>query len=134
MIRKFYLFIFLATLMFLMSSSQEACARELQLTNVLVNSSLGDVNDDGTVSVTDVMVVVHIILGEENEIDDITKEKADINGDGIISVSDVMALVHIILNGEDSINNVVVNGADGITYEGGGNGPARVGQNHLWPE
>ena len=71
MIRKFYLFIFLATLMFLMSSSQEACARELQLTNVLVNSSLGDLNDDGTVSVSDVMALVHIILNGEDSINNV---------------------------------------------------------------
>jgi hypothetical protein len=35
------------------------------------------------------------------------------------------ALVNLILNG-DSILKMVVNGADGLTFGGGGNGPARI--------
>jgi hypothetical protein len=98
-----------------------------QLANWLVNADLGDVNDDGKISVSDAMTLVNIVLGEEVEIDNVTMEKADINGDGNISVSDVMAVVNIILNGGDTINNIVVNGADGIiSDDSGGTGPART--------
>ena len=100
-----------------------------QLANWLVNADLGDVNDDGKISVSDAMTLVNIVLGEEVEIDNVTMEKADINGDGNISVSDVMAVVNIILNGRDTINNIVVNTGDITnTYDsiGGGTGPART--------
>ena len=100
-----------------------------QLANWLVNADLGDVNDDGKISVSDAMTLVNIVLGEEVEIDNVTMEKADINGDGNISVSDVMAVVNIILNGGDTINNIVVNTGDITnTYDsiGGGTGPART--------
>ena len=98
-----------------------------QLANWLLNADLGDVNDDGKISVSDAMTLVNIVLGEEVEIDNVTMEKADINGDGNISVSDVMAVVNIILNGGDTINNIVVNGADGIiSDDSGGTGPART--------
>lgn len=59
-------------------------------------------------------------------------ENADINGDGEITVSDVTALVNIILDGGCNIKNVVVNGADGITFGGGGNGPVKASENLLW--
>ena len=55
-------------------------------------------------------------------------ENADLNGDGQISVNDVMALVKIILQGNQSISNIVINGADGITFGGGGTVPARAGE------
>ena len=100
--------------------------------NIKGNSHLGDVNGDGTISVSDVSMLVRYILGEDEEIENFKIENADINGDGNISVSDVMALVDIILNGENSIDNIVVNGADGITYGGGGSGPAHAGENHIW--
>ncbi len=102
------------------------------------NSHMGDVNGDGTISVSDVSMLVRYILGEDEVIENfkienaVKIENADINGDGNISVSDVMALVDMILNGENSIDNIVVNGADGITYGGGGSGPAHAGENHIW--
>ena len=68
---------------------------------VLLSASLtliGDVNRDGTVTVTDVTSLVNIILG-----DDATEPyvfdhvAADTNGDNDINVSDVTVLVNIIL-------------------------------------
>lgn len=95
----------------------------------LASSSLGDVNSDGTVSVSDVTMLVDHILGSNN--DNFIIENADVNGDRIISVTDVTTLVDIIL-GNDSctngIQNVVINGADGLTFCNGGSGPARVSQ------
>ena len=100
--------------------------------NIKGTSHLGDVNGDGTISVSDVSMLVRYILGEDEEIENFKIENADINGDGNISVSDVMALVDMILNGKNSIDNIVVNGADDITYGGGGSGPAHAGENHIW--
>ena len=55
---------------------------------------MGDVNDDGIVSVADVTLIVNCILLGSNEID---KARADVNGDNLISISDVTSLVDIIL-------------------------------------
>ena len=90
------------------------------------DSSMGDVNGDGQVSVNDVMAMVAYVLGVVNS--GFIVENADLNGDGQISVNDVMALVAIILQGNQSISNIVINGADGITFCGGGTVPARAGE------
>ena len=86
-----------------------------QLTQALTDPNKGDVNGDGSISVTDVTFLVDKILGNVN--DNFVMANADVNGDGFISVSDVTALVDIIL-GENSGINVVVNGADGLTFGG----------------
>ena len=57
---------------------------------------MGDVNHDGIVSVTDVMLVVDHILGSAQEAFHI--ENADINNDERITVTDAMAIVMIILD------------------------------------
>ena len=104
-----------------------------QLSDELMNSSLGDVNGDGAITVTDVMGLVNYILGNANE--NFIIENANINGDGNITVTDVMLLVKWILGDGKKLYNVVVNtGDETITYDGGGNGPARAGENHLWSE
>ena len=56
---------------------------------------MGDVNDDGIISVVDVMLLVNNILGKEQ--DDFFPERADIDADGLISITDVTALVSLIL-------------------------------------
>ena len=91
------------------------------------NTSLGDVNGDETINVTDVTLLVDYILGKEPDESFIFKN-ADITRDGNISVTDVTALTDIILGG-NSILKVVVNGAEGLSFGGGGSGPARAGKN-----
>lgn len=49
---------------------------------------LGDVNEDGIVSVTDAIAICKIIAGDDNA--DYNKLAADVNGDGIISVTDAV--------------------------------------------
>ena len=56
---------------------------------------MGDVNDDGIISVVDVMLLVDNILGKEQ--DDFLPERADIDADGLISITDVTTLVSLIL-------------------------------------
>jgi len=58
------------------------------------SSLLGDINDDGVINVLDVVVLVNIVLGIEDEI-----PAGDLNSDGVINVLDVVILVNIILGG-----------------------------------
>ena len=60
-----------------------------------VDILLGDVNRDKDINVTDVMLVVKYILG--NQMSDFYEENADLDGDGSISVTDVMLIVKYIL-------------------------------------
>ena len=55
----------------------------------------GDVNSDGVVNVSDIMLIVNHILGSMN-VNNI--EAADMNGDKSINVSDIMAIVNLILD------------------------------------
>lgn len=66
----------------------------------LINSQprglLGDVNEDGEVSISDVMLTVSYILGSQNE--PFNVRNADLNNDGEITIADVMLIVDTILN------------------------------------
>jgi hypothetical protein len=66
---------------------------------------LGDVNADTVVDVTDVMVVVNRILG--NEITDYHGEYADLNDDGVVDVTDIMLIVSVILDPESAYSPTV---------------------------
>ena len=59
---------------------------------------MGDANGDGSVNVTDVMLIVNHILG--NTLPVFHEECANINGDSRIDVADVMLVVNMILSGE----------------------------------
>ncbi len=73
---------------------------KIELASSSSSSVLGDVDGDGTVSVSDVAWIVNHILGVSN--DDFIIANADINGDGEIDVNDVMATVGIILDGDNT--------------------------------
>ena len=55
--------------------------------------TLGDINGDGEINVSDVTALINKILGAS----DYSNEVCDINGDGEINVSDVTALINMIL-------------------------------------
>ena len=57
---------------------------------------LGDVNNDGKISILDIIIIVNGILGEELEYLEFLS--ADLNEDGILNVLDVISIVNIILN------------------------------------
>ena len=62
--------------------------------NVYKNDALlGDLNQDGLVNVIDIVVLVNIILGNNQN-----AESADINDDGLVNVIDIVVLVSEILN------------------------------------
>lgn len=73
------------------------------------NPICGDVNGDGKISTSDVMLVVNNILGTPAET--YRAEAADTNLDGNIGMSDVMFIVQKILSGkypdEEDINKIV---------------------------
>ena len=54
---------------------------------------MGDLNDDGTLNVQDIISMVNIILGIEEY-----NEAADLSGDDIINVLDVIHLMNLILD------------------------------------
>lgn len=59
------------------------------------SGTAGDVNNDGTVSVVDAMMIVSYILDDAPS--EFIEQLADLNKDGNVSVVDVMAVVNIIL-------------------------------------
>ena len=62
------------------------------------NPHRGDVNIDGVVDVTDIMVTINHILG--NEVPVFIWQNAEMNGDGVVDVTDVMIIVDDILTTE----------------------------------
>ena len=108
-----------------------ACRAWFQLVSPI--TTVGDMNGDRGINVTDVTSLVNHILGNANS--NIIIANGDVNGDGGINVTDVTSLVNLILNSSDNIYNVVVN-IDGntITYNGSSNGDPRAGENHIWDE
>jgi len=60
---------------------------------------VGDVNNDGEVTIADVNAIIDIILG--GDADDATRVRADVNGDGEVTIADVNAVIDIILGNND---------------------------------
>lgn len=58
---------------------------------------IGDINDDGNITISDVTLLVNIILGQTTEYD---AAIADVNGDGSINITDVTILTNMILTGQ----------------------------------
>ena len=59
----------------------------------------GDVNGDGSVTITDAVAIVNKILGNVSE--NLNETAADVNGDGQITITDAVGVVNIVLgNGE----------------------------------
>ena len=54
---------------------------------------LGDVNEDGTVNILDIVQLANMILSDDYQ------ESADLNGDGNLNILDIVQLVNIILGG-----------------------------------
>ena len=58
---------------------------------------LGDVNNDGNVNITDVMLTVNYVVGQSPA--GFIDANADMNADGTITVTDVIAIVNIAVSG-----------------------------------
>jgi hypothetical protein len=57
----------------------------------------GDVNEDGTVNILDIVSLANYILG--GELADCGMESADMNADGQVNILDIVAVVNVILGG-----------------------------------
>ena len=71
------------------------CSGEYEINNSFceeVNFMLGDVNNDGSLNVLDIVLIVDLILNSEYD------EHSDVNQDGILNILDIVTLVNIILN------------------------------------
>ena len=89
-----------------------------------VNSAgnpVGDVNSDGTVDISDVVVLVNKILNDSSDVSDVT----DVNGDGTVDISDVVVLVNMILNPDTSVKVSSVVSNVNIIFDSSGSGAAR---------
>lgn len=53
--------------------------------------SLGDVNGDGDVDITDAVAIVNFIFG--NTPDGFNEAAADVNGDGVVTITDAVAII-----------------------------------------
>ena len=71
----------------------------LIIEDLLNNSNLvmGDVNFNGSIDVSDIVLIVNIILGTGNNISDNALTVADLNQDGTVNVADIILVVNIIL-------------------------------------
>ena len=58
--------------------------------------TLGDVNDDGSIDILDVVLMVNFILGSDTP-DALEFAAADLNSDGILNILDVVTLTNLIL-------------------------------------
>ena len=60
------------------------------------NDNMGDVTQDGTVNVVDVVLIINYIIGIQI-LNNTQLQIADINADGIINIVDIVALINIII-------------------------------------
>lgn len=62
----------------------------------MTNTKLGDVNNDGSVDISDVVAMVNHIL-DNSSTEAFNATGADLNNDDNIDISDVVSLVNMIL-------------------------------------
>jgi len=79
------------------ASTQNHDIRTWMLTGAASSVLFGDVNQDGSLNVNDVVLAVNMVLG--GTFSDYAIFLADINQDGEVNVLDIIALVNIILAG-----------------------------------
>ena len=65
---------------------------QYKLSDFIDNQVQGDLNNDGTVNILDIVVVVNLILSGNYDV------LADLNSDGMNDILDLVAIVNIILN------------------------------------
>jgi len=62
-----------------------------------VNAGSGDINQDGSVDVMDIIPIVSFILEGEGVLTDEQMEIADVNGDGNVDVLDIIQIMNLIM-------------------------------------
>ena len=89
--------------------SKSYTTEELTSTLTISLQKRGDANGDGTVTVTDIAVVVNLILQLQNT--NFSSYGADANGDGSVTVTDIGVIVDMIL-GNNNANSRELNGLE----------------------
>lgn len=77
------------------ATSRVSAYADLEGTVTPKSVTLGDVNMDGSVNITDVTVLINYLLGNPEPVFDVGA--ADVNTDGRITISDVTGLINILL-------------------------------------
>ena len=77
-------------------SDQTTILNDTTFTLTVKDYLMGDVNEDGTVDVTDVVLIMKKVIGKE--VGTFNEDAADVNEDGTIDVSDAVLTVKIILS------------------------------------
>jgi hypothetical protein len=79
----------------------EYASEDLEFLNSFDNPiCLGDINDDGSINILDVILLVNFILGSDSPTD-AESIASDLNGDNTINILDVVQVVNIILEIEE---------------------------------
>ena len=67
---------------------------------IIQGSQLGDINNDTTINILDVVLIVNFIIGSTNPSNQ-EFYAADVNQDSLLNILDVVLLVNMILGSED---------------------------------
>ena len=73
---------------------------------VQIHRPVGDVNDDGVVSIADVTSLIDCLLSGQDIISDLSI--SDVDNDGMVSIKDITALIDYLLGGSSKVTSVRV--------------------------
>ena len=71
----------------------EPWSKFVNIVGIDVEPDPGDINDDGSIDVNDVTILVDLLLAGGD-----LPANADVNGDGMVNVVDVTVLIELLLN------------------------------------
>jgi len=97
------LFKHLFLLSLLIATALPTTARSLAVDGILIKTTdetsiQGDVNNSGTVTIADVVMLYRAFMGLENELLTTSFDKVDVNGDGCVDMGDINLLIELILD------------------------------------
>lgn len=73
---------------------------------VQIHRPVGDVNDDGVVSIADVTSLIDCLLSGQDNISDLSI--SDVDNDGIVSIKDITALIDYLLGSSSKVSSIRV--------------------------
>ena len=73
---------------------------------VQTHRPVGDVNDDGVVSIADVTSLIDYLLSGQENISDLSI--ADVDNDGVVSIKDITAMIDFLLGGSSKVSSILV--------------------------
>ncbi len=92
--------IWLSHILFTTTAGTEVAFDDEPCSVAVPNTGLkGDVNDSGTVTISDVTALIDYLLG--GEVNPFNSGNADVNGDQALTITDMTALIDLLLSGND---------------------------------